>query len=230
MVVVRAGSFTMGSPPGESGRDKDEGPQRKVSITRPFAVGKFEVTFDEWDACSADGGCTQKPKDYGWGRGRQPVVDVSWQDTQAYVAWLSKKTDKAYRLLTEAEWEYAARAETSTRYPWGDAPGSSLANFDGSGSRWSNKQTAPVGSFTANGFGLHDMIGNVWEWTQDCWNNDYLGAPTDGSAWASGNCGVRVVRGGSWLNSAVIARVANRFGLVPAIRLNFLGFRLARTL
>ena len=230
MVVVRAGSFTMGSPPSESGRDGDEGPQRKVSIPRAFAVGKFEVTFAEWDACVAEGGCVHKPRDKGWGRGRQPVIDVNWQDARTYVAWLSKKTAKPYRLLTEAEWEYAARAETSTRFPWGDAPGSSLANFAGSGSRWSAKQTAPVGSFAANGFGLHDMIGNVWEWTQDCYNKNYEGAPVDGRAWETGKCGGRVVRGGSWDNDAVSARVALRGESVPANRSSILGFRLARTL
>ena len=230
MVVMRAGSFTMGSPPSEIGRDDDEGPQRKVSLSRAFAVGKFEVTFGEWDACMAEGGCAHKPNDNGWGRGRQPVIAVSWQDAQAYVTWLSKKTGKPYRLLTEAEWEYAARAETSTRYPWGDAPGSNLANFEDSGGRWSFKQTGPVGSFAANGFGLHDMIGNVWEWTQDCYNKNYKGAPVDGRAWESGNCGVRVVRGGSWFSSADFARVANRIWGEPADRDSFLGFRLARTL
>ena len=230
MVVVRAGSFTMGSPPSESGRYDSEGPQRNVSIPSAFAVGKFEVTFAEWDACVAEGGCAHKPDDSGWGRGRQPVIDVNWQDAQAYVAWLSKKTAKPYRLLTEAEWEYAARAETSTRFPWGDAPGSSLANFAGSGSRWSAKQTAPVGSFAANGFGLHDMIGNVWEWTQDCYNKNYEGAPVDGRAWETGECGVRVVRGASWVNSAGNARVASRGRGGPASRSGGLGFRLARTL
>ena len=182
MVVIPAGRFVMGSPASEQGRSDDEGPQHEVHIARPFAVGRFQVTFDEWDACVAAGGCKHRPKDEGWGRGKRPVINVSWEEAQAYVAWLSKKTGQQYRLLSEAEWEYAARAGTTTRYPWGDDPGVNRANFDGSGSQWSSKQTAPVGSFEPNAFGLHDMIGNVLEWVQDCWNDGYKGAPADGSA------------------------------------------------
>ena len=230
MVVIPPGRFMMGRPPGESGGLEHELPQHAVTIARAFAVGKYAVTFDEWDAFVADGGSDHHADDRTWGRGRRPVIDVSWENAQAYTAWLSNKTRHGYRLLSEAEWEYAARAGTTTRYPWGDAPGKNQAHFVGSGSQWSNKQTAPVGSFPANRFGLHDMIGNVWEWTQDCRNENYKGAPTDCSAWESGNCGVRVVRGGSWYDAADNARVAIRGRLEPANRSIDPGFRLARTL
>lgn len=230
MVVVPAGEFMMGSPESEQGRFESEGPQHKVTIARPFAVGKYPVTFDEWDACVAVGGCENEPGDEGWGRGRQPVINVSWDDAQAYVAWLSKKTGKRYRLLSEAEWEYAARAGTTTRYPWGEEAGTNRANFKESGSKWSGKQTAPVGSFEPNRFGLHDTIGNVFEWVQDCWNDSYKGAPSDGTAWESGNCGVRVLRGGSWNDRPVLARVAYRYRHGPAYQGSIIGFRVARTL
>src|SRR5689334_11194399 len=214
MMVVPAGSFMMGSPKGEPGRSADEGPQHTVTIARPFAVGRFSVTFEEWDACAADGGCNQmevlaglgkvirpyKPSDEGWGRGRRPVINVSWDDAKAYVAWLSRKTGKPYRLLSGSEYEYATRAGTQTAYPWGDAIGTNNANCHACGSQWDAKQTAPVGSFAANGFGLYDMVGNVREWTEDCYHDTYSGAPTDGSAWIEGgNCYDRVVRGGSFL-------------------------------
>ena len=199
MMVVPAGSFTMGSPANEPGRYADEGPQHTVTIARQFAVGQFELTFDEWDACVADGGCNgYKPNDEGWGRGRRPVINVSWDDATAYVAWLAKKTGKPYRLLTEAEYEYATRAGTTTAYPWGDDIGKNNANCNGCGSQWDGKQTAPVGSFAPNQFGLYDMVGNVWEWTEDCYHDSYNGAPADGSAWTGGDCSRRVVRGGSW--------------------------------
>jgi formylglycine-generating enzyme required for sulfatase activity len=229
MVVLPAGSFVMGSPKAEPDRSVDEGPQHEVTIARPFAVGKHEVTFDEWDACIAAGGCQTRPGDQGWGRGRRPVIHVNWDDAQAYASWLAKKTGRGYRLLSEAEWEYAARAGTKTAYPWGDQPGSNLANFYGSGSQW-GKQTAPVGSFVPNAFGLHDLIGNVLEWVQDCWNESYAGAPADGSAWLKGDCGRRVVRGGSLLNELGSARAAYRLRREPGIRGNYLGFRVARTL
>lgn len=230
MVVIPAGEFTMGSPESEAGHEKDEGPQRRVAIARPFAVGKYEVTFGEWDACVAAAGCAHKP-DEEWGRDRQPVINVSWHDAQAYVSWLSKKSGKHYRLLSEAEWEYAARAGTTTRYPWGDEAGTNRANFIGSGSQWSGKQTAPVGSFAANRFGLHDMIGNVWEWVQDCYHDSYKGVPADGRAWETDDCAQRVLRGGSGSIKPEFARVAYRRGeLRPTFRNSSIGFRVARTL
>lgn len=230
MVVIPAGGFTMGSPDNELGHINDEGPQHDVTIARPFAVGRFAVTFDEWDACVAAGGCSHKPDDNRWGRGRRPVINVSWVDAQQYVRWLSQKTGREYRLLSEAEWEYAARAGSTTRYPWGDEPGRNLANFRDSGSEWSGRQTAPVGSFQPNAFGLYDMTGNVLEWTQDCWYGSYWGAPADGRPWESGGSGRRVVRGGSWIYDPEFCRSANRFRFEPGDRYNILGFRLARTL
>ena len=230
MVVVPAGSFMMGSP--EAGRYDDEGPVHRVTIARPFAVGVYEVTFGEWDACVAGGGCGgHRLDDWGWGRGRRPVIYVSWEDAQAYVRWLSGKTGKAYRLLSESEWEYVARAGTTTRYWWGDGIGRNRANCDGCGSRWDGKKTAPVGSFSANGFGLHDVHGNVWEWVEDCWNDSYHGAPTDGSAWTSRIfCIGRVLRGGSWGVSPRYLRSANRYWDPSGLRSYNAGFRVARTL
>jgi formylglycine-generating enzyme required for sulfatase activity len=228
MVVVPAGRFLMGSA-GATG-DPDEHPQHEVVIARPFAVGKYAVTFDEWDACVAAGGIKHRPRDAGWGRGRQPVINVDWEDAQQYVGWLSKHTSRAYRLLSEAEWEYAARAGTSSRYPWGDDPGTNRANFRGSGSQWSGERTAPVGSFEPNAFSLHDTVGNVWEWVQDCWNDSYRSAPSDGSAWEGGSCGLRVARGGSWYSEAGSARSECRYRVGPRARGDFLGLRVARTL
>jgi formylglycine-generating enzyme required for sulfatase activity len=221
----------MGSPESEAGRHSAENSQHKVTFGRPFAVGQFALTFEEWDACIADGGCNgYKPSDRGWGRGRQPVINVSWDDAKAYIAWLSNKTGKTYRLLAEAEYEYATRAGTQTAYPWGNDIGKNNANCDGCGSRWDNKQTAPVGSFAANGFGLYDMVGNVWEWTEDCWHDNYNGAPANASAWTSGDCNRRVVRGGSWLSYPENLRSAYRFGFSPLYRSSDLGFRVGGTL
>ncbi len=232
MVVVPAGSFTMGSPKSEPGRSSDEGPQHKVTIARQFAVGRFEVTFDEWDACAADGGCDgYEPSDEGWGRGRRPVINVSWDDANAYVAWLAKKTGKPYRLLSGSEYEYATRAGTRTAYPWGNAVGKNNANCHACGSQWDARQTAPVGSFPANKFGLYDMVGNVREWTEDCYHDTYSGAPADGSAWIKGaNCYERVVRGGSWLIAPAFLRSASRYWFNADYRLDYLGFRVARAL
>ncbi len=231
MVVVPAGNFMMGSPSHEEGRGSDEGPVRRVTITELFSVGVREVTFAEWDACASAGGCGgHRPDDEGWGRGNRPVVNVSWKDAQAYVDWLSRKTGAEYRLLSEAEWEYAARAGTTTRYFWGDDVGRNRANCSGGSCGDSWKFTAPVGSFAANGWGLHDMHGNVWEWVDDCWNGSYAGAPSDGSAWESGNCDRRDLRGGSWSNEPRILRSANRDGGGTGVRLNSVGFRVARTL
>jgi hypothetical protein len=163
MIVVPAGSFTMGSPATEKGRYDNEGPLHPVTIARPFAVSKFNVTFADWDACVAVGGCPQEGRanDQGWGRGTRPVNYVSWGDAQAYVAWLSRMTGKEYRLLTEAEWEYTARAGSTTAYFWGDESGKNNANCYGCGSQWDKQHSSPVGSFNPNAFDLHDMAGNV---------------------------------------------------------------------
>jgi formylglycine-generating enzyme required for sulfatase activity len=215
MVVVPAGTTWLASG-------------RNVAIAAPFAVGKFEVTFEEWDACVAQGGCIHRPDDRGWDRGRQPVMNVSWYDAQEYIAWLSKRTGKAYRLLSEAEWEYAAQAGTGQEAKV--TPGAGEANCAGCGSRWDNRQTAPVGSFAANAFGLHDMLGNVWEWTADCWNASHDGALADGSARLSGNCSIRVLRGGSWGNGPGVTRSANRVWIPSDYHDGYVGFRVARTL
>jgi formylglycine-generating enzyme required for sulfatase activity len=224
MVVIPAGAFMMGSPDAEGGRTNEEGPLHEVQIATPLAVGRFSVTFEEWDACVRVGGCQHRPDDAGWGRGRRPVINVSWQDARAYAVWLSKRTSRPYRLLSEAEWEYAARAGTATAYPWGDDPGQNQANFAGSGSQWSN-QTSPVGSFEPNGFGLYDMIGNVWEWVQDCWNRNYAGGPIDGRAWEEGDCTLRVLRGGSWVYGPASCRCACRYDERPGLRYYSIGFR-----
>ena len=231
MVVVSAGEFMMGSPPSEQDRRDDEGPLHRVRIAEPFAAGVHEVTFDEWDACVGGGGCGgYRPGDEGWGRGGRPVINVSWEDARAYVDWLSRRTGEEYRLLSEAEWEYAARAGTTTRYHWGDDIGRNRVNCVDCGSRWDGGRTAPVGSFAANAFGLHDMHGNVWEWVEDCWNRSYAGAPSDGSSWESGECGLRVLRGGSWSSNPRNLRAANRNWSGTGVRGYFVGFRVARTL
>jgi formylglycine-generating enzyme required for sulfatase activity len=226
MVVVPAGSFMMGSPPNEAERDPDEGPQRRVTLVRPFAVGKFEVSFAEWDACLAEAACTYRPDDAAGGRrGRQPVTNVSWNDiTRQYLPWLSRKTGKGYRLLTEAEWEYAARADTTTRYAFGDTITTGQAAFAAG--------IVPVGSFPPNAFGLHDMHGNAWEWVQDCGRSgsgNYNGAPLDGTAWTTGNCSLRHTRGGSPGPTRYL-RSANRDTLPLDARNSTVGFRVGRTL
>lgn len=228
MVVVPGGSFMMGSPDNEEEREKDEGPQRRVTV-KAFAVGRYEVTFAEWDACVADGGCTHKPGDEGWGRGRRPVINVTWDDAKTYIAWIAAKTGAPYRLLTEAEWEYAARAGTTTRYAFGHSITNSQAQFSEVRVGSSGK-TAEVGHFPANAFGLRQMHGNVWEWVEDCYANSYSNAPTDGSK-APDTIGCsRVRRGGSWLGNSPNLRSANRNWTPPGIRGRDGGFRLARTL
>jgi formylglycine-generating enzyme required for sulfatase activity len=229
MVVVPAGSFAMGSPATEKGRNTNEGPQHSVTIAKPFAVSKFEVTFADWDACVSVGGCPQV-NDSGFGRGTRPVINVSWDDAQQYAAWFSEMTGQTYRLLTEAEWEYATRAGSTTAYFWGDEIGKGNANCSGCGSQWDDRQTSPVESFKPNAFGLHDMAGNVWQWVQDCYHDDYNGAPTDGSAWTSGDCNRRVVRAGSWFFKPQDLRSANRNRNATGARNYHFGFRLGRTL
>ncbi|MXY88967.1 MAG: formylglycine-generating enzyme family protein [Gammaproteobacteria bacterium] len=193
----------------------------KGSCARRAAVGSV-TEGAQWDACVAAGGCGDRPYDQGWGRENRPVFNVSWNDAQEYVTWLSRETGRTYRLLSESEWEYAGRAGTDTRYSWGDEFDESLANNGG--------RTVPVGSYPANAFGLHDMHGNVWEWTEDCWNGSYAGAPDDGSAWLSGdggNCYFRVSRGGSWHGDPGFLRSASR---EPGYWGNDTGLRVARTL
>ena len=225
---IPAGSFRMGDIQG--GGDSDERPVHRVRI-KAFLLGKTEVTFAQWDACVAAGGCRRKPDDEGWGRGNRPVMRVSWKDiTEQFIPWLNKTTGKRYRLPTEAEWEYSARSGSETKYSWGNSIGRNKANCDGCGSRWDDSKTAPVASFAANAFGLYDMHGNVWEWTQDCWNDSYRGAPSDGTAWLSGKCSLRVLRGGSQLSNPSLLRSASRKGNTAGNRGNFLGFRVSRTL
>ena len=226
MVVVPAGTFMMGCV---SGREcvSDELPVHEVEIARSFALSVHEVTFEDYDrftyADTAD--------DEGWGRGGRPVINVSWAEAERYTRWLSDQTGHKYRLPSEAEWEYAARAGSATMYSWGDDVGWGRANCKDCGSRWDDKRrTAPVGSFAPNGFGLYDMHGNVWEWVQDCWNGDYAGAPTDGTAWLQGDCGSRVLRGGSWVNNPGNLRAANRSRCSTGSRCSSNGFRVARTL
>jgi formylglycine-generating enzyme required for sulfatase activity len=232
MIVVPAGKFMMGSPPTEKDRSDNEGPQHEVTIVKRFAVAKHDVTFDDWDACIKVGGCPQEGggSDSGWGRGTQPAISVSWGDAQAYAAWLSRMTGKPYRLLTEAEWEYAARAGTTTAYFWGDDTSMGNANCKGCGSQWDFLQAAPVGKFKPNAFGLYDMAGNVWQLVEDCYHDNYNGAPTDGSVWTGANCGSRVVRGGSWRYNPHDLRSASRNRNPSDGRSNNIGFRVARTL
>ena len=229
MIVIPAGSFMMGSPASQPGHNNSEGPQHMVTIARPFGVSKFDVTFADLDACFSVGGCPQ-PSDSGGGRGTKPVINVDWDDAQKYVAWLSEMTGQTYRLLTEAEWEYAARAGTATAYYWGDTIGKANALCLDCGST-SSSQTAPVGSFPPNAFGLYDMAGHVWQWVQDCYHGDYNGAPKDGSAWTRGDCSHRVLRGGSWNSNLQYLRSAARVSGTAAVdRVNAAGFRVARTL
>ncbi|HXJ03014.1 MAG TPA: SUMF1/EgtB/PvdO family nonheme iron enzyme [Micropepsaceae bacterium] len=225
MITLPTGSFTMGSSSSESGHSSDEVPQHRVTISQPFAVGKYEVTFAEWDACVADGGCNgYKPDDAGWGRGTHPVIFVSWNDAQSYIAWLRRKTGKPYRLLSEAEWEYAGRAATVSAFYWGARANTASAKYD------SSNGTAPVGSYAPNSFGLHDMSGNVSEWAMDCLNKSYEGAPTDGSAWMTGDCDLHALRGGAWNSGGANLRSANRDWDASGFRVNRNGFRVARGL
>ena len=192
-----------------------------------FALSKCEVTFEEYAPFAAATGRRTNDE----GRGRRPVINVSWDDAVAYTEWLSEQTGKWYRLPSEAEWEYAARAGTTTKYSWGKKIGHNRANCDGCGSQWDNKKTAPVGSFSANAWGLHDMHGNVWEWVQDCWNGSYQGAPADGSAWRNEYCNYsRVLRGGGWGSGPSVLRSADRDFIPPYHFRSSLGFRVARTL
>ena len=225
MVVIPAGRFDMGCG-SDQGCAEAEKPRHEVVLARPFAISRYEVTFEDYDRFTFP----YKVDDEGWGRGRRPVINISWEEATQYAAWLSAQTGKRYRLPTEAEWEYAARARSSTRYSWGDDVGLNRANCNNEycGDQW--EFTAPAGSFDTNAWGLHDMQGNVYEWVQDCWNSSYDGAPRDGSAWESGDCNRRVGRGGSWYGGPGVLRPASRNGGVSALRSHLLGFRLVQDL
>ena len=253
MVLVPAGNFVMGSPESEHDRNPDEGPQHHVTIASAIAVGKFPITVGEFrafvTATNYDAGANclgWKGKAWEWQAGHtwrdpgfpqtdaQPVTCVNWDDAQAYVKWLAGETGKPYRLLSEAEWEYSARGGTTTAYFWGDEIDKRHANCNGCGSPWDNKQTSPVGSFAPNAFGLYDMAGNAWQWTEDCYRQSYKlsdsdVAPADGSAWTSRDCSSRVLRGGSWSGDPWRLHTAWRFWRDPAVRSGNTGFRVART-
>jgi formylglycine-generating enzyme required for sulfatase activity len=233
MVAVPAGEFWMGSKDGEG--NADERPRHKVTIAEPFAVGRFAVTFDEWDAARAAGGVTHDPSGQVGGSGRRrPVIDVSWDDAQAYVKWLSFTTVQPYRLLSEAEWEYCCRAGTETQYWWGDEVSREQANYDGNYA-WEkgakdNQKLRPVNSFRPNAWGLYQVHGNVWEWCADCWHGNYRDAPADGSAWTAGDGQYRVARGGSWGGGSDTLRAARRIVNSKDDRFQDVGLRVARTL
>ena len=224
LVALRGGPFRRGDLAGDG--DSDERPARELRL-HPFAIGVYEVTFDDYDRfCAATS--RVPPDDEGWGRGRRPVVNVSWDDAQAYVVWLGGQTGMHYRLPTDAEWEYAARAGAETRYWWGDDLGQDMANCAGCGSLWDGERSAPVGRFPPNAFGLHDTAGNVFEWVADCWHDTYAEAPVDGSALETTGCGKRVIRGGAWSFPPKEIRSANRWRDFPERHSDDTGFRVAR--
>ena len=240
LVVIPSGEFMMGSPSDEIGPAYGEGPQHLVRIAKPFLVGVYEVTFDEWDACVSGGGCSHRPEDI-WGRGRHPVIDVSWNDAQEYVGWLSSSTGKPYRLLSESEWEYVARAGTTGPFHFGQTVSRDQANYNPGGAH--PVGTVPVGSFPPNSFGVHDMHGNVEEWVQDCSVEGYDDAPRDGSARKTGDgdgwnvedwddwdgCDPRVLRGGEHGDTSPDQlRSARRMATFKDSRGYGLGFRVAR--
>ncbi len=246
MVVIPAGQFLMGCM-GDLDCESNEKPLHVVRIARPFALSVYEVTFEEWFACALTLGCGGAiPDDEGWGVRDRPVINVPWAGAQRYVSWLSERTGKTYRLPSEAEWEYAARAQTGPgkKYHFGNNEGllcqyanladASYGSAQGHdvGNRCSDGyvNTAPVGSFKPNGFGLYDMHGNVWEWTADCYHSSYDGAPLDGSPRLGDDDCERVLRGGSWNGEPRVLRAANRGWNSTGYRDNINGFRVARTL
>ena len=238
MVVVPAGRFRMGCLSDDSACSDNEKPVHEVVIPAPFALSVHEVTFEHYDRFTYP----YQVDDEDWGRGRRPVINVSWPEAQGYAEWLSAQTGQSYRLPSEAEWEYAARAGTTTGWYHGDEE-AELCRYANHSDRSADHdrrnetcsdgfggQTAPAGWYAPNGFGLYDMHGNVWEWVADCWNRYYAGAPTDGSAWIHGNCNLRVVRGGSFFSGPSLVRAASRDGVVSGGRHELIGFRVARTL
>lgn len=225
LVSLPGGTFTMGSNTG----DPSERPAHRVTIGVPFAIGKYEVTAEQWNACVETGGCPKISANNGNAPGT-PIRDVSWDDAQQYVKWLTKTTGKPYRLPTEAEWEYAARAGTSSRFWWGEQMRPGNANCKECGDPWSQDAPANVGSFAPNPFGLHDVVGSVWEWVSDCWHPSFKGAPDDGRPWDTPNCRDRVIRGGSWRDGASYMPATTRFKYSASVRYSQNGFRVVREL
>jgi formylglycine-generating enzyme required for sulfatase activity len=224
LAVVPPGDFVMGSSD-----TPYEKPERTIAIKRPFAIGRREVTFAEWDQCADAGPCKYKPDDHGWGRGDRPAINVSWDDAKLFVGWLSQKTGQKYRLPSEAEWEYAARAGTKTPFWWGRDIGSGHAQCDTCGSP-TKQQVVAAGSFRPNGFGLYDTAGNAAEWVEDCWNDNYKNAPKDAAAWTTGDCRLRVLRGGNFNSKAPEVRSSARFRYDEDVRYYANGFRVVRDL
>ena len=225
MVMIRPGRFRMGSERGHW----SERPVRWVNVGKPFALGKYEVTVGEWQVCVDAGGCRTRPDMRGVSDD-SPVHNLSWEDAQAYAAWLREHTGKPYRLPSEAEWEYAARAGTTTAFWWGDDPGSGHANCNDCGGAWSFQTPADVGAFPPSPFGLHGMHGGVMEWVEDCWAENYEGAPSDSAARIAANCAERVLRGGSWRDDASYATASSRLGYDAGVRYETNGLRIARDL
>jgi formylglycine-generating enzyme required for sulfatase activity len=245
MMIIEPGNFVMGSPSGEAGRQDSEGPQHLVTLSRPFAIGRFDVTRAQFAMFVRETGYHTLDEKCDWGAPKSkglslnqtpddPVVCVNWDDAHAFLAWLTRKTGKPYRLPSEAEWEYAARSGSTTARPWGEQLTRGDANYGGdpccgayaSGpDKW--LYTSPVGSFPANRFGLYDMIGNVWQWTEDCGNDTYAGAPNDASAWTTGDCSTRIIRGGAWFQGPESARSATRAADGKNLRRTDIGFRVA---
>ena len=220
MVVIPAGNFNMGSPSAEQGRSEDEGPQHPVIVAGPYAIGKTEVTQVQWVALMGS-----NPSYFPNCGADCPVEGVSWNDVQEYLSRLNAKTGKRYRLPSEAEWEYACRAGGAHTY-CDDEDIESLAWYRAN----STKRPHPVAGKKANAWGLHDMSGNVFEWAADCWNANYEGAPSDGGAWKTGDCSLRVLRGGAWVVEPLFARSTKRLRLNSDARNAIAGFRVVRTL
>lgn len=224
LVVIPAGTFVMGSD------EKAESPRIPVAIAKPFALGRFETTFDEFDACVEAGGCAKKPFDRDWGRGRRPVHTVTLAEIEDYLAWLGKTTGKRYRLPSEEEWEYAARAGTTTDYWFGDIMIAGEVNCRDCATEWSAVKSAPVGSFRPNPWGLYDVHGNLNELVADCWNPNHKGAPTDGSARTDGDCKSRVFKGGAWYYNPRASRSSWRARNDARVPSYVYGFRVLREL
>ena len=225
LVALPRGGFTMGS----NNDDPSERPAFHVMINSAFAIGKYEITVEQWNICVTNGGCIQTGSD-GDRTPNLPVRDISWDDARSYTAWLSRVTNKTYRLPSEAEWEYAARGNTTTRYWWGDQMTTGKANCKDCGEPWHAGAPAPSGSFAANPFGLFDMNGSVWEWVNDCWHASYQRAPSDGRSWEEPDCRVRVLRGGSWRQGAAYMPSSTRFKYDASVRQSQNGFRVARSI